>query len=97
LTKVLDRDPDNSVARVNRAISRLLLNQLPESKGDYERLIKDGRETFQVRFGLAEIARQQKKPADELKNLERYIALAPTNTAEHTNVVNRLAALKAAR
>ena len=97
LTKVLDRDPDNSVARVNRAISRLLLNQLPESKGDYERLIKDGRETFQVRFGLAEIARQQKKPTDELKNLERYIALAPTNTAEHTNVVNRLAALKAAR
>ena len=97
LTKVLDRDPDNSVARVNRAIARLMLNQFSESRSDYERLIKEGRETFQVRFGLAEIARQQKQPSEERKQLERYLELAPKGTAEHTNVVNRLAALGAAR
>jgi hypothetical protein len=74
-----------------------MLNQLPESRADYERLLKDGRETFQVRFGLAEIARQAKQPAEELKNLERYLELAPKNTAEHTNVVGRVAALKQAR
>jgi len=97
LTRVLDQEPGNSVARVNRAIARLMLNQLPESRADYERLLKDGRETFQVRFGLAEIARQAKQPAEELKNLERYLELAPKNTAEHTNVVGRVAALKQAR
>jgi tetratricopeptide (TPR) repeat protein len=97
LTQVLERDPDSSVARVNRAIARLMLNQLPESRADYERLIKEGRETFQVRFGLAEIARQQKQPAEELKQLERYLELAPKGSAEHTNVVSRMATLRAAR
>jgi tetratricopeptide (TPR) repeat protein len=97
LTKVLEKDPENSVARVNRAIARLMLNQLPESRADYERLIKDGRETFQLRFGLAEIARQQKQPDEERKQLERYLELAPKGTAEHTNVVTRLSALGARR
>jgi tetratricopeptide (TPR) repeat protein len=97
LTKVLDQEPDNSVARVNRAIARLMLNQLPESRADYERLIKDGRETFQVRFGLAEIARQQKQLSEEQKHLERYLELAPKDSAESTNVISRLAALKLSR
>ena len=97
LTKVLERDADNPVARVNRAIARLMLNQLAESRADYERLIKDGRETFQVRFGLAEIARQQKQSSEERKHLERYLELAPRETAEHTNVMGRLAALRQAR
>ena len=97
LTKVLDRDAANPVARVNRAIARLMLNQFPESRADYERLIKDGRETFQVRFGLAEIARQQKQASEELKQLERYLELAPKNTSEHTNVVTRVAALRQTR
>jgi len=74
-----------------------VLNQFAESKADYDRLMKDGRETFQVRFGLAEIARQSKQTAEELRHLERYLELAPKNTAEHTNVVGRVAALKQAR
>ena len=97
LTKVLDQEPDDAVARVNRAIARLMLNQLPESRADYERLIKDGRETFQVRFGLAEIARQQKQLSEEQKHLERYLELAPKDSAESTNVISRLAALKLSR
>lgn len=97
LTRVLDRDPSSSVARVNRAIARLMLGQFPESRADYERLIKEGRDTFQVRFGLAEIARQQKQSSEELKHLERYLELAPRDTAEHTNVVGRLAALRQSR
>ena len=60
-------------------------------------MIKDGRETFQVRFGLAEIARQQKQASEELKQLERYLELAPKNTSEHTNVVDRVASLRQAR
>jgi tetratricopeptide (TPR) repeat protein len=97
LTQVLDRDSSNPVARVNRAIARLMLKQFAESRSDYERLIKDGRETFQVQFGLAEIARQEKRPAEELKHLERYLELAPKNTSEHTNVVTRVAALRQTR
>jgi hypothetical protein len=74
-----------------------MLKQFAESRSDYERLIKDGRETFQVQFGLAEIARQEKRPAEELKHLERYLELAPKNTSEHTNVVTRVAALRQTR
>ena len=50
-----------------------------------------------MRFGLAEIARQQKQPAEELKQLKRYLELAPKGSAEHTNVVSRMATLRAAR
>jgi len=97
LTRILDVSPENTLARVNRAISRLMLNQLAEARADYQRLVKDGAETFQVRFGLAEVARLDKQPAEELKQLERYLELAPSGTAEFTNVTQRITALRAGR
>ena len=82
---------------VNRAISRLMLNQLSEARSDYQRILKDGNDTFQVRFGLAEVARLEKAPAEELKQLERYLELAPGGTDEFTNVVQRIASLRSGR
>jgi tetratricopeptide (TPR) repeat protein len=97
LTRILEVSPENNLARVNRAISRLLLGQLAEAKADYARLLKDEMETFQVRFGLSEVARLEKQPSEELKQLERYVEIAPKNTAEFTNAVQRVAALRAGR
>ena len=97
LTRVLDQSPDNALARINRAISRLKLNQLEEARADYQRLIRDGSEDFQVCYGLAEVARLQKNGRQEVEHLERYLEIAPRQTGEFTNVVQRLAALRAAR
>jgi tetratricopeptide (TPR) repeat protein len=97
LTRILEASPENNLARVNRAICRLLLGQLAEAKADYGRLLKDEMETFQVRFGLAEVARLEKQSSEELKQLERYMEIAPRNTAEYTNAVQRVAALRAGR
>jgi tetratricopeptide (TPR) repeat protein len=97
LTRILDVSPENTLARVNRAISRLMLNQLSEARSDYQRILKDGNDTFQVRFGLAEVARLEKAPAEELKQLERYLELAPGGTDEFTNVVQRIASLRSGR
>lgn len=95
LTRILDASPENSLARVNRAIARLMLNQLAESKADYSKLLKDGNDTFQIRYGLAEIAKRENQPAEELKQLEKYLVLAPSVTAEYTNVTQRVTVLKA--
>ena len=97
LTRILEVTPDNALARLNRAIARLMQNQLAEAKVDYSRLVRDGADSFQVRFGLAEIARLEKSPDDELKHLERYLLMAPSSTAEYTNAVQRAAALRAGR
>ena len=94
---MLDQSPDNALARINRAISRLKLNQLEEARADYQRLIRDGSEDFQVCYGLAEVARLQKNGRQEVEHLERYLEIAPRQTGEFTNVVQRLAALRAAR
>lgn len=97
LTRILEVSPENNLARVNRAISRLLQGQLAEAKADYARLLKDEMETFQIRFGLAEVARLEKQPSEELRQLERYLELAPKNTTEFTNAVQRVATLRAGR
>jgi hypothetical protein len=46
---------------------------------------------------LAEIAHQLNQSSEEQKQLERYLELAPKGTAELTNVISRLAALKSSR
>lgn len=97
LTRILEVSPENALARVNRAIARLMQNQLAEAKADYTRLIKDGADSFQVRFGLAEVARLEKEPSEELKHLERYLQMAPSSTAEYTNAVQRAASLRSGR
>jgi tetratricopeptide (TPR) repeat protein len=94
LSRLLDADPGNATARINRAISNLMLNQLADSRRDYEQLIEDKLDGFQVRFGLAEIARREAKPADELLHLQRYAALASPQSPEYTNVLARIAELK---
>lgn len=97
LTRILDTTPENSLARMNRAIARLMLNQLAESKSDYSKLLKDGTDSFQVRYGLAEIAKRENQPTEELKNLEKYLELAPRTTAEYTNATERVTSLRAGR
>ncbi len=97
LTRILDTTPENSLARMNRAIARLFLNQLAESKADYVKLMKDNGESFQVRYGLAEIAKRENQPTEELKNLEKYLELAPRTTAEYTNATERVTSLRAGR
>lgn len=97
LTRILETTPENSLARMNRAIARLMLNQLAESKSDYTKLLKDGTDSFQVRYGLAEIAKRENQPTEELKNLEKYLELAPRTTAEYTNATERVASLRSGR
>ncbi|HTI68922.1 MAG TPA: tetratricopeptide repeat protein [Candidatus Limnocylindria bacterium] len=96
LDRVLELSADNDIARLNRAICNLALNHFAEAKRDYLQLMKR-RDTFQVRFGLAAIARMQSEKKDELEHLARYLEMAPKSTAEYTNAEVRLAELKSGR
>jgi tetratricopeptide (TPR) repeat protein len=87
---------NNELARLNRAICNLKLGNLTEAQTDYELLLKR-RETYEVRYGLAEIAKLQKKKSDELENLDRYLDIAPKTTTEYTNVFTRADELRKGR
>ena len=96
LNKVLKLSADDDMARMNRAICNLMLTNLSEAKADYKLLIRK-HETYQGRFGLAEIARREANRKDELEHLARYLEIAPKTTKEYTNAVARVAELRSGR
>jgi hypothetical protein len=49
---------------------------------------------FQIAYGLGEIAWRQHETNEAIRNYKLYLANANTNTAEATNVIQRLRELK---
>lgn len=94
LDTALKNTPENAAALANRAICLLQLNRLDEAKRAYEELDRKFPEQHIFAYGLAEIAERKKDSREALQQFERYLALAPTNTAEYTNVVLRVTQLK---
>lgn len=91
LSVLLQRQPENMAALLNRAIAELQAKKYPEAKRDYLTLSKMPYKAFVVYYGLAEIAYQQKDKDDGIKNCKLYLKYAPTNTAEYKLVEKRLA------
>ena len=94
LDKLLHDEPENEPARANRAICLLQLNRLDESRRDYELLLRKHPDEHILHYGLGEVAAKKKDTAAALEHFQRYLALAPTNTLEYTNVLASLKQLK---
>ena len=90
LTRVLFRQPENDAARMNRAICRLQLQNWEEASKDYSELEKRHPDLAPVQFGLGEIAWQNSNKTNALKHYESYLKLAPRESSEYTNVLNRI-------
>jgi len=90
LTHVLSLQTDNSGARFNRAIAYLNNGKLDEARADYEQLGRTYTNSFRIDYGLGEIAWRQRKTNDAIKYYKFYLANADTNTAEATNIIQRL-------
>lgn len=97
LEKLVRQDPESEVARANRAICLLQTGKLDEARRDYEKLAGKHPERHIFQFGLGEIAERKKDTAAAIKHFERYIAVAPKDTAEYASVVARVARLKTGR
>jgi tetratricopeptide (TPR) repeat protein len=94
MTRVLEIQTNNSAARFNRALAYYRTEKLDAARADYAQLQSIYTNSFQVAFGLGEIAWQQKDNPEALRNYQIYLANAPTNSLEFSNVVERVKTLK---
>jgi hypothetical protein len=78
----------------NRALARLDSGKLDAARADYKTLQQTLTNSFQVAYGLGEIAWRQHDTNEVIRNYKLYLANAYTNTEEATNVMQRLRELK---
>jgi len=93
-TRVLATQTNNPPALFNRALACLDSGKLDAARADYKTLQQSLTNSFQVAYGLGEIAWRQHDTNEAIRNYKLYLANANTNTAEATNVMQRLRELK---
>jgi tetratricopeptide (TPR) repeat protein len=94
LTRVLDLQTNNVNALFNRAVAYLNDGKLDAARADYETLRASYTNSFQVAYGLGEIAWRQHDTNAAIQNYEAYLTTARTNTVEARNIIQRLRELK---
>jgi len=94
LTRVLEIQTNDPTARFNRALAYLQSDRLDKARADYAELQSAYTNSFQVAFGLAEVAWRQHATNEAVRNYQIYLVNAPTNSAEFTTVRERLKQLR---
>jgi tetratricopeptide (TPR) repeat protein len=90
LTRVMELTTNNPTARFNRALAYLKNDQLDLARADYVQLQSTYTNSFQVAYGLGEIAWRQHHTNEAVKNFQLYLATAPTNAVELKTIRARL-------
>jgi tetratricopeptide (TPR) repeat protein len=93
-TRVLATQTNNPSALFYRALARLNSGKLDAARADYKTLQQSFTNSFQVAWGFGEIAWRQHDTNEAIRNYKLYLANANTNTAEATNIIQRLRELK---
>jgi tetratricopeptide (TPR) repeat protein len=94
-TTVLQLQKDHSGALLNRAIVNLRSGKLDAAKKDYLAMLKLTTTSYQVYYGLGEIAYQQKNWREAQGRYEQYLRYASTATpGERESVRKRVEELK---
>jgi len=93
-THLLAIQTNNYEALFNRAVAYLQSGKLEAARADYEQLGQSFTNSFQVAYGLGEIAWRKHETNEAIKNYEVYLANANTNTVEATNIIERLKSLR---
>jgi tetratricopeptide (TPR) repeat protein len=94
LDRLVQLQPSNHLALINRAIASLQAGELEDSQRDYLELSKVFPAAYQVQFGLGEIAWRKKDTNAAIAAYERYLTNAPAKSAEAKTVSERLQQLK---
>jgi tetratricopeptide (TPR) repeat protein len=94
LSRVLAVQTNNNDALFNRAIANLDSDHLAAARADYLRLQQTFSNSFQVAYGLGEIAWRQHDTNEAVRNFRIYLANADTNSGEAQTVLERLKSLK---
>ena len=94
LSRVLSIQTNNDNALFDRAVAYLNSDKLDAARADYTALQQSLTNSFQVAYGLGEIAWRKHETNEAIRNYQIYLANANTNTGEATNVMRRLRELK---
>jgi tetratricopeptide (TPR) repeat protein len=97
LTRAIELDSGNHGALLNRGIAYLRKGDLKEAKKDYDALQRLYPASYQVYYGLGDIAYQTKETNAALNYYQRYLANTATNTAEAEFVRKRMKELRPPR
>jgi tetratricopeptide (TPR) repeat protein len=90
LSKILETQTNNPDVLFNRAIAYLKSDRLDAARADYHQLQATYTNSFQVAYGLGEIASRQHDTNEAIRNFKIYLANAPTNSGEFKTVRERL-------
>jgi tetratricopeptide (TPR) repeat protein len=90
LTRVMELTTNNPTAQFNRALAYLKSDRLDLARTDYVQLQNTYTNSFQISYGLGEVAWRQHDTNEAIKNYRQYLAAAPTNSAELKLVRDRL-------
>jgi tetratricopeptide (TPR) repeat protein len=93
-SRVLTITTNDPGARFNRALAYMQDNRLDEARADYLALQNDYTNSYQVAYGLGEVAWRQKNTNEAIRNFQVFLANAPTNSVEIPDVHERLKSLK---
>jgi len=95
LNQIMELQPGNGTALLNRAIAEVQINQFQAAKDDYKALRKLlPHQSYVADYGLAEIAARQKHPAEQIRWLKRYLDSAPDDLPEYQQVKQKLKKLE---
>jgi tetratricopeptide (TPR) repeat protein len=91
LTQVMQLQPKNYTALVNRALCEIHIKRYKAARDDFRDLGKLLPEHhYLVEFGLAGVAAAQTNNAEEIAHLKLVIETAPEGTGEYQKATNRL-------
>ena len=90
LTRLLTIQTNNPDALFNRAIANLNSDKLDAARTDYQQLQQIFTNSFQIAYGLGEIAWRKHETNEAVKNYKVYLTTANTNTAEAKEIIQRL-------
>ena len=94
LSRVLALQTTNIQALYFRANAYLAADKLDAARADYETLRQSFTNSFQVAYGLGEIAWRKHDTNEAIKNYENFLANVNTNAAEAKTILERLHELK---
>ena len=94
MTRVLEIQTNDASARFNRALAYLQSGKLDNARADYSFLQTVYTNSFQIAYGLGEVAWRKNETNEAVRNFKLYLDNAPTNSAEFQSVRDRLNQLR---
>jgi tetratricopeptide (TPR) repeat protein len=93
LSRIIELQTNNPDALFNRGFAYYQSDRLNDARADFLQLQAAYTNSFQVAFGLGEIARRQHETNEAIRNYRIYLANAPTNYVEIKSVREHLVQL----